>query len=494
MSGSVQTPNIPDALRYPGVYINIDGSQAGLGGDLPAVLLVGYKLPVGIAPVGELVLAAGADDVKAKVGEGSMLHQMYTMYRKGEKAFDVYMLPYADLPAGVAATGTITVDTPPTEDGVIPLYISTRLVQVGVTAGQAVADIATAIADAITAAGLDIPVTVAAAGAVATLTARNKGTTGNDIDVRLSLYGETLPDGLGLTIDALADGAGNPLVGDLETIIGERRFRYVALGISDAVTLAAWHAESQRRYLPPVQAGFRAFSAYRGDYEAAYNFGSTKNYEHISDTAIALLPFTTWEAAAALCAAADTRLYNNPVQSLEGAPLPGLVGVDTEYFTWTQKNSLLFKGMSLIEVGKDGACYIKRLISMYQFKPDGSADDAFLDINTAEGMDRTREKQIAAINKACVGTVAAKTNEGFAPGLKITTEDSIKALLLSLYSNVLVRQLGWAQAYDYYKSTLLVAQDPLNPSRFNFNDQPVLNSPYYIVAGNSAFLKAVPAY
>ena len=47
------------------------------------------------------------------------------------------------------------------------------------------------------------------------------------------------------------------------------------------------------------------------------------------------------------------------------------------------------------------SCYIKRLISMYQYRSDGSADDAYLDINVAEVMERIRyEQRIGAIQKA----------------------------------------------------------------------------------------------
>lgn len=326
-----------------------------------------------------------------------------------------------------------------------------------------------------------------------TLTARHKGTCGNAIDLRLNLYGEDTPEGLVLTLAALAGGTGDPAAGDLAAMIGQRWFRYVVLGINDAATLAAWHTESQRRYAVPVQAGFRAFAAFRGDYAAAAGFGETKNFEHISDVWLGINPPTPWEAAATLAAAAAPRLYNNPVISLEGTPLPGLKA-DVGYNDFTLGNSLLFKGMSLMEVGKDGACYIKRLISMYQFRSDGSADDAYLDINIAEVMERIRyEQRIGAIQKFR-GTVAAKTDEGYRPGLPITTEDGVKAFLLSLYKNVLMKEYGWVQAYDYYKGTLIVEQDPDNPSRFNFRDDPVVNSPFYILAGRSRFRKAVPQY
>jgi phage tail sheath gpL-like len=265
---------------------------------------------------------------------------------------------------------------------------------------------------------------------------------------------------------------------------------YVVLGNNDAATLAAWHTESQLRYRPPVQAGFRAFAAHRGDYASAVAYGGAGNYEHISVLSLGINPVSTWEAAAIVAAAAAPKLRNNPVESLEGRALTGLIGVT--YHDWTQANSLLFKGMSILQMTKDGNCSIKRLISMYQYRPDGSADDAYLDINTAEVMERIRyEQRIGAIQRF-TGSAAAKTAEGYRPGLRITTEDSVRAYLLSLYENVLMRERGWVQAYDHYKTTLVVEQDPTNPSRFNFVDQPVVLSPYYILAGRAKFYKAVP--
>ncbi|BCB28432.1 tail protein [Sulfurimicrobium lacus] len=484
---------VPQALRYPGGYIEIDGSQAGLGGDLPIVLLVGQKLPTGTAPVGEVVRLSGIEDAKLKAGPGSMLAQMAARYRKVDPIFDMFMLPYADNPAGVAATSPLTVNSVATASGTLALYIAQRPISVGIAVGQTEAQIATAIAQAITDAGIDIPVTAAAAGAVVTLTARHKGTCGNAIDLRLNLYGEDTPAGLGISLVAMSGGAGDPETGDLPALIGQRWFRYVALGINDAATLDIWHAESRRRYAVPVQAGFRAFAAFRGDYAAAAAWGETKNYEHITDTWLGISPPTTWEAAATLAAAAAPKLYNNPVISLEGTPLPYLKA-DVGYNDFTNGNSLLFKGMSLMEVGKDGSCYIKRLISMYQTRSDGSVDDAYLDINIAEVAERFRYEQRSGAAQRFRGTVASKTDEGYRPGLPITTEDGVRGFLLSLYKNVLMKEYGWVQAYAYYKDTLIVEQDPDNPSRFNFRDDPVFNSPFYILAGRSRFRKAVPAY
>lgn len=483
---------ISSAIRYPGAYIEIDGSQAGLGDDIPAVLIVGQKLATGTAPAGEILRTSGVQDAINKAGSGSNLAQMVERYRSIDKVLDLYILPYADNPAGVQATGTITVTAAPTEAGTLALYFNGELVSVPITAGMTVAQVATAIAAAINAAGAVIPVTSAAVDAVVTNTARHKGTCGNNIDVRLGLYEETKPAGLALTINAMTGGAGDPAPGDLTSILGQKWYRYVALGINDAATLAAWHAESQLRFQPPVQAGFRAFTAHRGDYAAAAAFGETKNYEHISNLSIELNPISTWEAAATVCAAAATKLYNNPVESLEGTPLPGMVG--KSYHDWTNANSLLFKGMSVMQIAKDGSCSIKLLVSMYQFRADGSADDAYLYINAAEVDERIRYEQRMGAIKRFTNTTAAKNNEGYKPGLRITTEDDVRAYLLSLYKNWLMYEKGWVQAYEHYKNTLIVEQDATNPSRFNYKDEPIILSPFAILAGRMQFRKAVPAY
>jgi phage tail sheath gpL-like len=480
---------IPSALRYPGVDIEIDGSQAGLGGDIPAVLIVGQKLATGTAAAGEISLVSSVADAQAKAGAGSMLAQMVERYRAIDKVFDVYMLPYADSPQGQAAMGSIAITGTATESGILSLYVAGRLLSVAVQKDQTSNMLAAAISQALAAAPT-LPVKLYnQSGSTVGLMANHAGTCGNDIDLRLNLFGETTPAGLTISLSAMTGGVGNPVAGDLTAILGQRWFRYVVMGINDTATLAAWGAEAARRYQPPVQAGFRAFTAMRGDYASAVAYGSSKNYPHICALALGLNPTSTWEAAAITAAAAAPRLYNSPVTSLEGTALTGMIGVS--YFDWTQANSLLFKGMSVLQMAKDGSCSIKRLISMYQFRADGSADDAYLDINAAEVMERIRYEQRIGAIKRFVGTAAAKSNEGYRPGLRITTQDDVQAYLLSLYKNTLMRELGWVQDYDFYKANLIVEQDAYNPSRFNFRDTPVILSPFYNLAGLAQFRKSI---
>ena len=492
--------HILDTFRVPGAYIEIDGSMAGLNSStMPNLLLVGQKLTAGTAPSGEISFVSSLADAIAKAGNGSMLAQMARRFYATNPMMNLYMLPFSDNDTGLAATATITVAQPTTADyGTLSLYIAGQLIAVSVTSTMTTAEIAAAIHAEI--GKIDnnkLVATSSVAGSVVTLTAKHKGVCGNALDLRVNaLTQDKTPTGLVVNIVGFAGGTLTPAIdADILAAIFDADdsgflntpSKYVALGMNDAVTLAALHTESQRRYAPPIQSGFRAFTAFNGTYEAAYSYGSIKNYEHICCVALNNGLTSVWETAAIVAATACPAMYENPVVSLEGLPLKGLQ--IAQPFTFEQANALLFQGMSLIQKSRDGACSIKRLISMYLHRADDTLDDAFLDINTTEVLERIRyEQRIGAIQRF-TGTAAAKSDEGYRPGLRITTEDSVRAFLLTLYRDKLMHEKGWVQDYDFYKNNLIVEQDPTNPSRFNYQDTPVILSPFYILAGQAQFRK-----
>jgi len=502
---NVDFQKISSSLRVPGAYIEIDGSQAGLNsGSLPNLLLVGQKLSTGTAAAGEICLIGSLADAVAKAGAGSMLAQMAKRYFAIAPVMNLYMLPFADNTLGSAATATLDVTAAATVGGTLSLYIGGTLVTIAVTATMTTTAIATALAAAINA--LDdatnhsLPARADVDGTGVILTARHFGTCGNAIDVRLNaLPTDVMPTGLVIDVTGFSGGTLIPTAISTDNIAAifddddsgylYAPSKYVALGLSDDVTLAAFHAESQRRYAPPIQSGFRAFATFSGGYTDAIDFGNTKNYEHICCVAINGGLTTTWETAAIVASTAAPAMYDNPVRSLEGTALKGLVMAKP--YTFVQANSLLYAGLSILQKSRDGSCSIKRLISMYLHRADDSADDAYLDINTTEVMERIRYEQRMGAIQRFTGMACAKNDEGYRPGLPIITVDTVRAYLLTLYKERLLATLGWVQEYQYYKSTLIIEQDPVNPSRFNYTDTPVILSPFYILAGRAQFRKEV---
>ena len=187
---------IPANLRLPGVFIETDPSKASRSDDPRRILVIGQLLATGTAVAGVPVPVTSVADAKAQFGVGSMLASMIDAVRLADPFGLLWALPLADAGGAVGATGTITVTAAPTAPGVVPLYIAGVSVPVAVAGTETITPTAAAIAAAINA-NTDLPVTASPAVGVVTLTARNKGTLGDDIDVRYAWLGaaggEALP-------------------------------------------------------------------------------------------------------------------------------------------------------------------------------------------------------------------------------------------------------------------------------------------------------------
>jgi hypothetical protein len=134
--------------------------------------------------------------------------KMVDRYRQTDNFGTVYLLPLADDGAGVAATGTIVFTGPATAAGTLPIYIGEEIVNVGVTSGMASTAIATAVGAAINA-NPYLPVTWRRCPtSTVTLTAKNKGLAGNDIQINIAYggapAGKSVPAGVTATITAMA--------------------------------------------------------------------------------------------------------------------------------------------------------------------------------------------------------------------------------------------------------------------------------------------------
>src|SRR5471032_469485 len=211
---TVPFSNIPSNLRVPLFYAEVDNSQANSGTQTQRTLIIGQMTSSGAGVANIPVLGQGVSGAKLKGGLGSMLALMTAAYVASDDFGEVWFLPLADAAGAVAATGSVLVAGSPTATGVISLYIAGQLISLTVTTGEVAADIATALAALINSTP-DLPVTAAAATATVTLTAKNKGLAGNEIDLRLNYLGaqsgEAIPAGLTLTLTPVTGGTTNPV-------------------------------------------------------------------------------------------------------------------------------------------------------------------------------------------------------------------------------------------------------------------------------------------
>ena len=160
--------------------------------------------------------------------------------------------------------------------------------QAAVVIGDKAVDVATTLAAAINA-NASLPVTATATDGTVAVKARHKGLTGNDIPLMLNYYGtvggETTPDGITVTITALAGGTGSPDLTDTIAAMGDEPFDFIGLPFSDSASLATMALEmndGSGSWSYARQLYGHVYTAKTGTLSELVAFGDTMNNQHIT--------------------------------------------------------------------------------------------------------------------------------------------------------------------------------------------------------------------
>jgi len=323
--------NIPADLKIPLYWVEVDPSRAGIPMIHQPSLLVGIMTSGtnGGKATPNVPIAVGTQaQADHNFGPGSELARMFKTFFANNFANEVWGLGVSEPAAAAAATGTITITTPPTEAGTIHLYIAGQHVPINIGASDTATEIAAAIAQEINDAE-DLPVTAVAATGTVTVTCTWKGITGNDIRIDQNYYGtiggEQTPIGLVLTLPTgghLAGGTGVPDFAPGISALGEKNFEYVALPYSDSTSLNAW--EQEYGFEDVGRWGWRRqlyghiFSAKRDTYANLITFGATRNSGVTSIMAVETTsPSGVFDWVAAYVAKAQRALINDPARPLQ---------------------------------------------------------------------------------------------------------------------------------------------------------------------------------
>ena len=180
--------NIPEQIRVPLFYAEVDNSQANSATAVQRGLIVGQMLATGAALPDVPILSAGSLADTAAFGQGSMALAMIAEWRLNDSFGELWVLPVADPAAAVAATGSVAFTGTATSAGLVNLYTAGIKTAIRVSNAMTAAEIATALAEAI-ATNPALPVTATAATGTLNLTASHGGALGNDIDIQLNFYG-----------------------------------------------------------------------------------------------------------------------------------------------------------------------------------------------------------------------------------------------------------------------------------------------------------------
>jgi phage tail sheath gpL-like len=466
--------NTPSNTRVPFTYFEVDPSRANTARINQRTLIIGQVTSEGNAVVNVPVRSQSVIEAKTVGGRGSMLALMTEWYRKRDPLGEVWYLPLADNGGAVAAGGSVKFTHVATAAGVFSLYVAGVLVAMNVASTQTLAQLATALIAAINA-NTDLPVTALINGSDTTqvdITAKNGGTAGNDIDLRVNYLGvsggEALPTALTVTITALSAGATNPVLTTALTNCVDKPFDFIVVGVSDTTTLDALKSfldDVSGRWAPNRKIFGHVFGAKAGTVGTRTTFSTGRNNQHECFVGANNSPTPAWEWAANVAGAAAASLRLDPALPLQTLALDVLRPPLANRDLWTDRDTLLKSGMATTTVDDSGAVHIERLITTYQTNAASQPDTSYLDTETMFTLMAVMRRTDAVLTGQFSRCKIAADGTQLQAGSNVVTPAVIKAAIIGEYRKM--EADGLVQQTDVFAAGLIVEIDSANPNRVN---------------------------
>lgn len=447
----IETQTIPPSLLKPGVYAELNPytGSAGLPANIQKLLLVAQRLSTGSVAQGVLQQVFTEADAATYWGAGSVAHLMVARALAVSQDFPLIVIGMDDAAASAAATATLTLTAAAAGAGTLTLWIGSRRVDVGVVAGDDAAALATRVRSAINAI-VSLPVTAAGTAGAVLLTAKNKGTIGNQLVLR------AVNTASGVTLSAakvaFTGGATDPDIKAVALDIAyPSQFHVIAIqsNLQADILKLKTHVESASSAVE-MREGRGVAAASPTDTLSATTTATTAiNHERVS-VAYARGSYSTgYELAASVGAVMAAQ--PDPARPFNGVVLPGIALPDVaDRLTRTEQEALLSAGATPIEViGQD--CTIVRLVTT-KTSINGAPDVTLLDTGAIASLDYLRS---AWRNRMRTKFPQPKNNEATRRSIKEQTIDVMKRL----------ESQEILQDVDAYKDRVDVQNDPNMPGR-----------------------------
>lgn len=383
---TVAMNQIPTNLRVPFAYTEFDNSKAVTGAQAKPlkVLVIGQRLSSGTVAEGVLTRITSLKQAKEFFGEGSLLHDMFKAYVKANAFTETWAIALDDASAGVKAAGSVLFAGTATEAGTISFYIGDQKIQIPVAVGDDGADIATAFAAEIEATA-DALVNAAVDGSTeeeVDLTFKHKGLVGNYLPLQFNYQSdEAFPAGISATITAMSGGTTNPDVADAIAALPDVQYDFVIHPYTDSGNLAALEEELTRRFGPLVQIDGRAITASNVSLSNLSTLGESRNSPHSCIIASTGRPTPPWKVAASAGGVIAYYQAIDPARPVQTLELPGVLAApEANQFLLSERNILLYDGISTIKDAAGGKVRIERMITTYRLNDAEAEDPSYLNL------------------------------------------------------------------------------------------------------------------
>jgi|GEM_PF-520478 len=382
---------IPYDRLEPGTFLEVRPNYRNVG-LLPypvRSLLVLHKLPAGNAKPGQVIQVTNANDGIALAGAGSIGSEQVASFVKANKTTPLYAIALGDAENSVKARGSFTFAGGVNTAVVLRVKINNKQVRFTVLSEDDPEAIANKMAAAVNAETL--PVTASAENGIVTLDCRHGGEVGNDIDLRIDTKAQPIPDGLTITINAMANGSGNPDVNDALDAVAGQWFTQIQMPWNDITNVEALVEECNQRYKALSKLDVHSFVGFNGTFGEMTTFGDLTNSPFLTITGVHKTPTAPWVHSASSCGIAAFHLTNDPARQLRSLVVPDFEAPDDEYqFSEEEQDFLLRRGISTFDHLPDGSTTISRMITTYKVSNLGVADRAWMDIMVPATMSRIR--------------------------------------------------------------------------------------------------------
>ncbi|MEM7424176.1 MAG: phage tail sheath C-terminal domain-containing protein, partial [Pseudomonadota bacterium] len=318
------------------------------------------------------------------------------------------------------------------------------------------------------------------------MTAKNAGSLGSLIDVRVNYYAdERTPGNMLVTIAEETAGATDPTIDASLTAASGEWWTEVVTPYLDGANVAALDTWLTDRFDALDMRDGMGFAVENATVSAHFAAGLTRNSPHMTVLPHQNSPTPTWEAAASYAGIAAFQTQIDPARQLKTLELPGVLAPHpADLFTPEEMDMLLNKGISSTRV-VGGALRLWRCVTTYRESPAGALDPAFLDLTTMTTLAYLRWSEAERIKLRFPRHKLADDGTRFGAGQAIVTPKIMRGELIALYSEW--ETIGLVEKADFFKERLIVERDQGDPNRLNTLQTPDLINNFRIFAAKIQF-------
>lgn len=494
----IQFNNIPDTVRTPDVFTEIDNSRAlqNLVANPHKALIIGQKTSEGSAEYDTLyqLTKEGLED--GYFGPGSVLARMAATFKENNQNTEVYAMCIGSGVAGTAASASIDFSTALAWNtvsvaGTYYLMVNGVKCYADIEVDMSGQAIATLVASMIND-NSDLPVIAKVAAGSVRISAVCSGTLGNYINIRANYYtGQSTPPLFSTdpVIVSMADGATDPDLDDVWAVIDNEQFHYVIQPYWDATNLTSLEGELEDRFGPMVDKQGHGFCGYRGTQASCTTLGNGRNSPYNTIIGAYDSPSAPEEWAAAVGAVAAKYLNNDPARPLQYLKLEGILAPPVENrFVQSERNTLLYDGIATWVCDSSGNVMIERCITTYQNNAYGLPDASYLDVETLATLSEIRYQYKARMVQRYLLPRYKLADDTFnvQPGSYVVTPKTIKQEIIALFQQL--SDSGLVENIEDFATNLIVERDGSDKNKVRVLLPPDLVNQFRVLAGVIQFI------